>query len=292
MIRVYALQFMWRLDLQAEVLRQVEELLDSEMGESLPVDELQILRGQILLPRAQQAYFSNQIAQAIDLCRQTLALLPPSWTFIRGGAMLYLGLSMQASGQAQAAERLLLEAYEAYSDKTSTYALFLLQSLGFIYLNTGRLEQAQQIAQVLLQGATRSRIAIMKNWADYYLGMVCYHRNELETAEQYFSQIFENRFTAHIAPYRDAVAGLAIIHQIRGESAEAWRMVESISQFDLELRGSEDNRTRSLRARLMLMQGDLEGAGRWVDTFTDPPPDMAASLAGRTAGDPGTRAGG
>ena len=51
-------------------------------------------------------------------------------------------------------------------------------------------------------------------------------------------------------------------------------MVESISQFDLELSGNEDNRTRSLRARLMLLQGDLEGAGRWVDTFTDPPPDQ------------------
>ena len=41
-------------------------------------------------------------------------------------------------------------------------------------------------------------------------------------------------------------------------------MLESISQFDLELRGSEDNRTRSLRARLQLLQGDLEGASRWV----------------------------
>ena len=51
-------------------------------------------------------------------------------------------------------------------------------------------------------------------------------------------------------------------------------MVESISQFDLEQRGSEDNRTRSLRARLMLLQGDLEGAGRWADAFTDLPPDQ------------------
>jgi len=52
-------------------------------------------------------------------------------------------------------------------------------------------------------------------------------------------------------------------------------MVESISQFDLEQRGSEDLRTRSLRARLLLIQGDLEGAIRWANTFTDPPPDLA-----------------
>ena len=114
----------------------------------------------------------------------------------------------------------------------------------------------------------------MKNWGDWFLGVVCYQRNELEAAAQHFTQIVENRYTAQITTYRDAVAGLALIHQIKGESAEAWQMVESISQFDLEQSGSEDNRTRSLRARLMLLQGDLEGAGRWADTFTDPPPDQ------------------
>ncbi len=164
---------------------------------------------------------------------------------------------------------------ESYDKKTDSYALFLLLSLGFIYLNSGQLDQVRRIARVLLQAATRSRIAIMRNWGDWFLGVVCYQRNELEVAAQHFTQIVENRYTAQIAAYRDAVAGLALIHQIRGESSKAWQMVESISQFDLELRGSEDNRTRSLRARLMFLQGDLEGAGNWVDTFTDPPPDQA-----------------
>ncbi len=274
MIKAWALQFMWRLDLQANVLQQVEELLNSEPGASLPVEDLQILRGQIFLPRAQQAYFSNQDTLAIDLCRQILALFPSSWTFVRGGAMIYLGMSMQASGQAKEAERLLLAEYEAYGDKTDTYILFVLEALGFIYLNTGRLEQARQIAQLHVQGGIRSGLPLMQFWGDWFLGLVCYQRNELEAAAKYFTEIFENRYVAQISPYRDAVAGLALIHQIKGEHADAWQMVESISQFDFELRGSEDNRTRSLRARLMLLKGDLEGAGAWVDTFTGPPPDQ------------------
>ena len=131
MIRVWALQFSWRLDLQAQVIQQVEELLDSEAGASLPADDLQILRGQILLVRAQQAYFSNQATRAIDLCRQALALLPPSWTFVRGGAMFYLGWSMQASGQALAAERLLLDEYESCGDKTDDLCPAPLAITGF-----------------------------------------------------------------------------------------------------------------------------------------------------------------
>jgi LuxR family maltose regulon positive regulatory protein len=274
MIRVWALEYAWRIDLQAQVLRHVEELLDSDGGASLPANDLQILRGQILVLRAQQAYFSNQTTRAIDLCRQALALIPPSWTFARGGAMFYLGMSMQASGQALAAERLLLDDYESYGDKNDAFAMLLLESLCFNYLNSGQLEQARQIAQVLLQRATRRGVAINKNWGDWFIGVVYYLLNELEAAEQHFTQIVENRYTAQITTYRDAVAGLAFIHQIKGESSEAFQVVQSISQFDLEQRGSEDKRTRSLRARLMLLQGDLEGAGRWADAFTDSPPDQ------------------
>jgi len=275
MLRVWALEYTWQLDLQAQVLRQIEQLMDSDGGASLPAKDLQILRGQILSLRAQQAYFSNQTAQAIDLCRQVLMLLPPSWTFVRGGAMMYLGMSLQAHGQALAAERLILTEYESYGDKADAYSLFLLLSLCFIYLNPGQLEQSRQIAQLMVQRSIRARIAIMKDWGDWFLGVVCYQRNELEAAAQYFTQIIENRFTAQITVFRDGMAGLAMVHQIKGESTEAMRMVEAISQYDLEQRGSEDLRTQSLRARLMLLQGDLEGASAWADTFTGLPPDMA-----------------
>jgi LuxR family transcriptional regulator, maltose regulon positive regulatory protein len=119
MIKAWALQFLWRLDQQAQVLQRVEKLLDSEVGTLFPPEEQHVLRGQILLPQAQRAYFSNQHAHTIDLCQQVLSLLPPSWTFVHGGAMIYLGMAMQASGQAAAAEALLLDAYESASDKSN-----------------------------------------------------------------------------------------------------------------------------------------------------------------------------
>jgi LuxR family maltose regulon positive regulatory protein len=274
MIRVWALQFSWRLDLQAQVVKQIEDLLEVDDGVSMPADDLQLLQAQILLLKAQQAYLNNQPLLAIDFCKQALALLPLSWTFGRGAAMLFLGFSMQASGQAQAAERLLLYEYESYGDKTDTYALLVLESLCFIYLHTGQLEQTRQIAQVLVQGSTHSGIAFMRNLGNWYLGLVYYQINELEAAAQYFTQIVENRYIVQVSMYRDAVAGLALIYQIQGQDSKAWQMVESISQYDLEQRGSEEIRTRSLRARLFLMQGDLERASRWVDTLSEPPPNQ------------------
>jgi len=274
MIRAWALEYSWRLDLQAQTLRKIDELLNSEVSASFQVDDLQILRGQVLTIKAQQEFFGNEMTRVIDFCRQALALLPLSWKFVRGGAMMYLGMAMQATGQVLAAERLLLDEYESYADKTDIYALFLILSLCFIYLNTGQLEQVKQIAQLLLQKASLESMVIQKNWGDWFLGLVHYHRNELEAAAQHFSQIAENRYIAQIATYRDAIAGLVLIHQIKGKNSEAWRMVETISQYDLELGGSEDIRTQSLRARLMLLQGNLDGACQWADTFTDLPPDQ------------------
>ncbi len=275
MIRVWLLELTWRLEQQALVIQQVEELLDAGGGASLPADDLRILRGQILMIRSQQMYFFyNQTMRAIDMSREALALLPPTWTFVRGAAMLYLGLAMQANGQVLEAERLLLDEYGANSDKTGIYPLIVLQSLGYIYLWTGQLEKAIKIGQLLIQGATRSGITIMRNWGDYYLGVAHYHRNELEIAEQYFTQITENQYIAHGSAYRDGVAGLALIHQLKGESASAWQLLEGIGRSDLEETGAEDSRTGSLRARLQLLQGNLESARRWVETFSSPPPDQ------------------
>ena len=270
MINIWALQFEWRLDLQAKFVQQVAEFLDSEACARLPAKDLQILRGQILMLRAQYTYFSNQTTEAIGLVQEALVLIPTSWTFVRGASMLYLGLSMQANGQVQAAERLLLDEYESCVDKTDIYPLIIQQTLGYIYLWTGQLEKAKLMGKALI----RSEITITKNWGDYFLGVACYRCNELETADQYFTQIIKNRYIAHDFTYRDAIAGMALIHQFKGQHSEAWRLVESIRQYDLEQKSSEDERTSSLGARLMLLEGDLEGARRWVDTFSGPPPDQ------------------
>ena len=162
--------------------------------------------------------FQNRTSVAIDLCRQGLSLLPPSWTFVRGGAMLYLGISMQAGGQSLEAEQMLLKEYEAYGDKTDAYALMLLHSLCFIYLNNGQLDQTLRIAELMRRGTISSGVMIKKFWSDWFLGMVCYQRNDLAAAAEYFTEIVENRYTAPISAYRDAVAGLTLIHQTQGES--------------------------------------------------------------------------
>jgi LuxR family maltose regulon positive regulatory protein len=275
MIRVWVFQFNWQPDLQAQTLQQIEEVLASEAGARTDEDDLKILNGQIQAVRAQLAYFSNQLTKAIDHCRQVLDLLPASWLYLRGGAMMYLGMSLQADGRVEEAERIILNEYMSYPTKTDIFGLILLQSMSFIYLNSSKFERSRQIAQALVQGSLQGGITLRKNWGEWFLGMVDLQQNRLEAAKGHFHEIFKNRYQSHMAVYRDAIAGMALIHMFHGESAEAFQLLESISQSDIEQKGDEDKRTRSLRARLMLKQGDLEGAGRWADSFNILPTDQA-----------------
>ena len=154
-IKAWILNFLWRLDLQVQAVQQAAELLDSEVDARLSAEDQQILRGQVLMLKAQFAYFGNEIEEAFVLSKEALALLPTSWTFARGAAILYLGLSMHAKGQIHEAEKLLFEEYESSSDKTDIYPLIILQTLGYIYLWTGQHEKARQIGQVLISGGNQ-----------------------------------------------------------------------------------------------------------------------------------------
>jgi LuxR family maltose regulon positive regulatory protein len=188
--------------------------------------------------------------------------------------MIFLGLSMQASGQGQAAERLLFDQYELRDDKTDGFAMRLLLPLCFNYLTNGNLEQSRQVANIMIEQATRSNLPVMKGWGHYFIGLVKSQWNEMVTAEEHLDDVVENRFHVTAITAQDAMAALARLAQARGKSEDAWQVLENLSQFDMEQIGFERYETLSLRARLNFMQGKLDDAYRWADSFTVPPQEQ------------------
>ena len=222
------------------------------------------------------AWLDNDLDGASAYSRETLAILPDAWSFVRSGGVLFQALAMQASGQWQTAARLLIENYESAGDRTSVYALRHLQGLCMInYRQAGDLEQVVRTGQKLVQGAERSRLSLQQSWGHHLVGLAHYQRNELATARQCFTRLLDFRYTGNIGALRDGVQRLALIHEIAGEQAEAWEMVQFLGQLDLDQMGHEGDETRALRARLWLMRGELESAARWADDFAAPVPDQA-----------------
>ena len=290
-INAYALQFSWRLPAVWKLLGQIEVLLD-EGAEFAPrsgdLPDLQVLRGMIAVLRGQEAFTKGQADRASAYCEEALALLPEGWAYGRGGALLYWAMSMRASGRDAGAQRKLTDEYESLSRKTDAYAVRLLYAVCFNALETCHLEQAKQMAQVILEQAPPGRLLIRQGFAHYFLGVVHYCWNELDAAGQHFDWLVDKRYAVHAQAARDGLIGLVQVHLARAENSAAWQTMALLSQLDLERLGQEGDDARSLRGQLAYRQGDTEAAFRWADAYTIPAAGSVAELAARSAPDEGS----
>ena len=276
LVRGFSLFLSWQVAPLARMLPRAAALLEQEGAMVTAGSEPGALRGCLALLSAFTAYLDNDSDSALALSREGLALLPEAWLFARGGGVLFQALALQASGQWQEAVRLAIESYASLGDRADVYALRHLQGLCMVfYRQAGDLEQVAQTARRLTERAERSGLHLLHSWGFQYVGLAHYQRNELAAARQCFSEVLDHRYTANIGALRDGVQRLALIHEIAGEQAEAWAMVQFLSQLDLDQVGHEGDETRALRARLWLVRGELESAARWADDFVAPVPDQA-----------------
>jgi LuxR family transcriptional regulator, maltose regulon positive regulatory protein len=125
----------------------------------------------------------------------------------------------------------------------------------------------------MLRLCANQPLATMQSWAEYFLGLAYYEWNQLSAAEAHFAAVAERRHVATLIAVRDALHPLALLQQRCGSPLEARRTLEMLSEIELEQNGREDETMRGLRARLLLMAGDIDGAGWWADAFSVPVPD-------------------
>lgn len=263
--------FRWELSLLDQTTSQAVALLSTN-GSPEPSP---VLQGLIKFMEGQAFYHANQYEQVVSHCRDALALLPEEWRYARGVAGVYMGISIHAAGDAEAAERFLIGQYESYRDKGDGYSLRLLLALTINHLQSGNYENAERTARTMLELAEQSNLLVMKGWAYYLLGFVNYEWNELEKAGEYFALVYSLFYTTQLAAARNALIGQAHTVQALGHPAEALQIIDRLSGTDLEAHGHEQMDTTSARARLLLKNGEPDAAERWIHLDTSQLPDQA-----------------
>jgi LuxR family transcriptional regulator, maltose regulon positive regulatory protein len=219
------------------------------------------------------AFYQNETKRAAAFFLDVLTLMPETWVHTRARATLYLGVSMHDSGQAIAAEHFLLDNYETQGDKSGNVALSSLLALGINRFQDGEFQQAADYFETILRQSTVKQLAIVHHWALFFLAQARYYLDDLDASRQHLAENIKHRYSGHISTFRQALVGIALIDQISNKPAEAWETVKQFSQFDLEQNGQETLIVQSFRARLWLLQGDLENAGKWADGFQAPVPN-------------------
>lgn len=265
LVKAWDHSFRWELEKVLQSAEQAEALLD-KFDYS---DYTQILRGQIAMMKGQIFYHANQPERVIPYCRESLALLPKQWHYARGGAAVYLGLCLYATGQVDAAERYLSGEYESASDKINGYSLRLLLGMTINYLQAGKYENAARLARTMLQQAEDGKLAVIEGWGHYLLGFIHYEWNELELAARHFVQVVDLFYRLQWATARNGIIGLGQTYLALDQGANSLETIDRLSQIDITYRGQEQTDTTSARARLMLMEGNLEGAERWANQWVE-----------------------
>jgi LuxR family maltose regulon positive regulatory protein len=284
LVKAWDHSFRWELEKVLQSAEQAEALLD-KFDYS---DYTQILRGQIAMMKGQIFYHANQPERVIPYCRESLALLPKQWHYARGGAAVYLGLCLYATGQVDAAERFLSGEYESASDKINGYSLRLLLGMTINYLQAGKYENAARLARTMLQQAEDGKLAVIEGWGHYLLGFIHYEWNELELAARHFVQVVDLFYRLQWATARNGIIGLGQTYLALDQGANSLETIDRLSQIDITYRGQEQTDTTSARARLMLMEGNLEGAERWGQSMGgDGGKSIVPTMDGTTSFHPG-----
>jgi LuxR family maltose regulon positive regulatory protein len=260
--KAWVLQFQFRMAaipplLQAATLRLRDLANDPALAEALQ-GEMEALSGLVW-------YWQNEGERSLAAMQQSLAHLPPTWVYARGGTLFYLGMAAQMTGQSAMAMEVLRTALEAEPSRPTPFNTRVFLGLSFIHYLDGNLTLMHQAAQDLLALATQAHLTLLVGWAHYLLGLVYWEWNALADAAHHFAAAVALRYQLHALAVHNSWLGLAWVQQAQGESAAARQQSAALRQFHHE----QSNlallpATHAFQSRLALQQGDQAAAARWA----------------------------
>jgi LuxR family maltose regulon positive regulatory protein len=257
MAKAWVLNFQFALWAIPPLLNAIETLLGGESKE-FP-EEMDLFNGIFL-------FWEGQGEHAAELLGRALKRIPAANIGIRNEAEIYFAGSSQIAGRGK---RTVQTYRKKFYNETSegTRKLRLLGALIFIHLLSGELVEAEEATRQLKDMATRTHNVHIEAWTSYLQGIIHYHWNHLETAAHHFSRALENRFALDAGSDIDSYAGLILSYQAMQQPDKARETMARMMEFAQEAGNPASlPLARSTRARLRLLQGDLESAVRWLET--------------------------
>ena len=278
LMQAWIAHFALRLPVLQSLTRRIQAMLDAPQKENGNVEGRPPLAGfEMIPPGIVQAQIwmldslcyclTNQGRQAIPLASQALENLPDVWRFVRGNAMVFLGMSMLMEGQYDQVVEDFTNELERLHDPSSTYQARLLFTLASVHILRGELELSRQMAEQMLRDALTYNLLLMQGWGYYLLGRIYLEWNQLDLAGRYFKQVVDQRFTSNLLPSLEGIASYVYILHSLGRGEEGQQFLESLEELHGEL-SVKPPMLLSLLAWHKLQDGGREEARRWAESFT------------------------
>jgi len=211
-------------------------------------------------------YWDWQIEPSLNLFRRAVAHIPRTNLGGRNEAEIYLAIASQMAGKGEEIAR----GYQkTLRNNTSDGPRkgYLLASLAFVYLLSGKMMAVYEMAQQMTAFGARTQNDLVGSWGSYLMGYVHYKWSNLETAVIHFSTALQNRFFLDVNTPIDCYAGLIFSYQAMQQPLKALEIAEQMLEFAQQTQNPlHAVLARSVQTRLYLLQGDLLSASRWLET--------------------------
>ena len=248
------------------ILDRVAEHLDEQTKETALWGELRLLQGEVF-------YWSGNGKQAHTCFAEARLRLNEDLPLYAGLLELQDALSLHMCGHTKQAIVALNRRVQEAFNKQGVYFSRLVAGLFFAHLMSGDLHYARSAAVHLESVATAGNIQYTKAWSSYMRACTFLHRHELEQAARHFEVAVEQRYILHRIAAVESLAGLALTQELMGQRDRARQTTQLLMNFAAELSDPAYlSIAQSSQARLALLQGDLELAGKWAGIVSDPPP--------------------
>ncbi len=253
------------------MLEHAELLLKSD--DNITENERLWLQAEINALLSSLVLFSGQYEQALELTQQALKHLPPTHTYLRGIALAFQGLALQALGNTDTAVGIVASSISNTNTSTPIRVQAYI-ALCFIYLTAGDLSQLHQSARHMRSLGERVNYPLAMTWADYFLGVTHYEWNELDDATLSFEAVYRSRYLASSLAVHRAFIGILKTHWVCYWLEQANTTLDKLQAYTIESGSAGPPPDADILQSLILYrQGDTRIANRWTQTvFSAPRP--------------------
>jgi len=247
-------------------LEKVETLLHN-MPEKASTSATQ-MKGHLDALRGFQLFMSADAENALKHTRSACENIPIHHKRARVFAHIFQTGAYQMTGDLETGLSIYNKEMELSINSDGNYHAMYLTNLNFIYWIDADLISLRQNSERSLKTAMDSGQSEAIALSLYFLGIACYHQNNLQIAEEKLTTMVQNFNFYHPVIFAHNSFVLALIYQSKGKISKAKKVCEDLMNYAIDT-NSQDllQLTQALNAELSLRMGHLEEASHWAGHF-------------------------
>ena len=257
--RMWVLQHKNEIWAMPDLLEKLEELHTGTSWDNEIELQKQFFQGVIL-------FWKAKIKQSLVLFDNVRTNLSPDKSGARSLATIYYANASQMNGTGK--EVFMEIEKKLYDNRNSIYFQSILNgALVYMKMLEGDLFAAERVSRQTLEHGQSENDIFGTVWGKYFLGYIAFQQGKYEISEKYFSYVLDNIYIINMVGSVDGYSGMMLSQLALNKTKDFEGTLAQFISFVKERNNPVFSTIAySVRARLALLNNDIENASRLIKT--------------------------